>query len=170
MNEDVISKIKAKAYENVNKKLEEERQRVEDKINNELDVVEEILKYIKNKLIFKKVGDSWNHEYALVTEEVFFEDYNSDPKNYWGKSIEIYHKREHKWDCFIRVNGNYYYDIRYIITNYKEDFNMLDKKLNSLREQFSEIKRLEERLLKEEPRIKKLLEQYQEIDLKEEEL
>lgn len=170
MNEDVISKIKAKAYENVNKKLEEERQRVEDKINNELNAVEEILKYIKNKLIFKKVGNNWSHKYTLVTEEMFFEDYNSEPKNYWDKGIEINHKRENKWDCFIKVNGNYYYDVRYIISNYEEDFNALDKRLNSLKEQFSEIERLEERLLEEEPRIKKLLEQYQEIDLKEEEL
>ena len=57
MNRDIISKIKEKAYENVNKKIEEERKETERKINSELEVVEEILGYIKNKLIFKKNKD-----------------------------------------------------------------------------------------------------------------
>lgn len=59
MNKGIELKIKEIAYKNVNKKIEEERKRVEHKINSELEVVEEILKYIKNKLIFKKVGDNW---------------------------------------------------------------------------------------------------------------
>ena len=45
-------KIKEMAYENVNKKIEEEKKETERKINSELEIVEETLKYIKNKLIF----------------------------------------------------------------------------------------------------------------------
>ena len=40
MNKEIISKIKEKAYENVNKKLEEERKETERKINDEIEVVE----------------------------------------------------------------------------------------------------------------------------------
>lgn len=94
MNKEIISKIKEIAYENVNKKIEEEKKETERKINSELEVVEEILKYIKNKLIFKKVGDDWKHDYVLVTEDIFFKDYSSEPKNSWNKGIEIKHKRE----------------------------------------------------------------------------
>lgn len=57
-NKDIISKIKEKAYENVNKKIEEEKKETERKINSEIDRVEEILKYINNKLLFKNVGDN----------------------------------------------------------------------------------------------------------------
>ena len=39
-NKDIISRIKEKAYENVNRKLEEERKKTEDKINNESADVE----------------------------------------------------------------------------------------------------------------------------------
>lgn len=164
-NKEIISKIKEQAYENVNKKLEEERKEKERKINSELETVEEILKYIKNKLIFKKVGDDWRYNYVLVTEDIFFKDYSSEPKNYWGKGIEIRHKREKNWEYFIKVNGEYYYDVRYIIANYKEDFDVLDKRLNRLRDDFSKIEEVKENLLEQEVKIKELLEQYQKIEI-----
>ncbi len=41
MNKGIELKIKEIAYKNVNKKIEEERKRVEHKINSELEVVEE---------------------------------------------------------------------------------------------------------------------------------
>lgn len=100
MNKEIISKIKEIAYENVNKKIEEERKETERKINSELEIVETVLKYIKNKLLFKKVGDSWrqNYEYEIVTEEIFFEDYSKESKSYWDKGIEIKEKREKSVD------------------------------------------------------------------------
>lgn len=168
MNKEIISKIKEKAYENVNKKLEEERKETERKINSELEVVEEILKYIKNKLIFKKVSDGWRQNYVLVTEEMFFEDYNSEPEYNWRKGIEIKHKRETKWDCFIKVNGEYYYDVRYIIANYEEDYKSLKNKMSDLRIEFSKLEVEAKELLALEPKIKKLLEQYQEVEIEEE--
>lgn len=41
MNKEIISKIKEIAYENVNKKIEEEKKETERKINSELEIVEE---------------------------------------------------------------------------------------------------------------------------------
>ena len=101
MNKEIISKIKETAYKNVNKKLEEEKKEIERKINSELEIVEETLKYIKNKLIFKKVGDNWKYKYVLVTEEIFFEDYSNEPKNSWNKGIESRYEREKKIACFL---------------------------------------------------------------------
>lgn len=167
MNKEIISKIKEKAYENVNKKLEEERKETERKINDEIEVVEEILKYIKNKLIFKKVGDNWRQNYVLVTEDIFFEDYNSEPEYNWRKGIEIKHEREKKWDYFIKVNGQYYYDVRYIIANYEEEYEILKRRLSDLKSKFREIEEQERGLLALEPKIKKLLEQYQEVEIEE---
>lgn len=169
MNKEIISKIKEKAYENVNKKLEEERKETERKINSELEVVEEILKYIKNKLIFKKVGNDRHPNYVLVTEEMFFEDYNNEPKNSWNKGIEVNHERKNKWDCFIKVNGEYYYDVRYLIANYEEDYKNLRNRMSDLKIKFSNLEREAEELLALEPKIKKLLEQYQEIEIEENE-
>lgn len=167
MNRDIVSKIKELAYENVNKKIEEEKKETERKINEEIEVVEEILKYIKNKLLFKKVGDNWNYKYVLVTEEMFFEDYNKKVEYGWQYGLLIRHDRKNKWDEFIKVNDEHYYDVRYIISNYEEDFKNLDERLRRLRRDFNEIEEAKDKLLKEEPKIKRLLEQYQEIEIEE---
>lgn len=164
---DIISKIKEQAYENVNKKIEAEKKATEAKINEELDVVEEILKYIKNKLIFKEIGDSWNCNYVLVTEEIFFADYNKEPKYDWNKGIEINHNKERKYDPFIEVNGERYYDIRYIIANYEQAFNGYKQRLQNLNESFREIEDKVKELKGREPAIKKLIEEYQTLDLEE---
>lgn len=165
---DIISKIKEKAYDNVNKKLEEEKQKTEEKINSELDRVEEVLKYINNKLIFKEKGDSWNCNYVLVTEEMFFDDYSKEGKYSWENGIKIKHKRERKYDPFILVNGESYYDIRYLIRNYEETFNNYNTRLQNLRDNFREIERKVEELKKKEPLIKRLIEEYQKVEIEEE--
>lgn len=165
MNKDIIEKIKANAYENVNKKIQEEKEKTENKIKYEIDVVEEILKYIQNKMLFK-IND--NGKYELVDEKMFFEDYNCEPKYDFQKGISIKHKREKKWDEFIKVNGNSYYDIRYIIRHYEERFNNLEERLYRLKDTFSEIEETAKELKKEEPNIKKLIEKYKKIDIEEE--
>lgn len=164
----IISKIKEQAYENVNKNLEKEKKKIEEKIKEEIDEVEEILKYIKNKLIYKKVGSNWNYNYALVTEEMFFQDYNTEPEYNWRKGIEIRHNRENKYEPFIKVNGEDYYDIRYIIRNYEEDFEKFYRRLNNLNQQFRDIENGVRELKSEEPAIKKLIEEYQSVNIEEE--
>lgn len=166
---DIISKIKEKAYDNVNKKLEEERQKTEEKINSELEEVEEVLKYINNKLLFKETGDGWNYNYALVTEEIFFDDYTKEGKYSWQKGIKINHKREKKYDPFILVNGESYYDIRYIIRNYQERFDCYNVRLQNLASSFREIEDRVEELKKKEPLIKRLIEEYQKVEIEEDE-
>lgn len=52
-NKDVVSKIKELAYENVNKKLEEERKLTEERIKKDLYDVSTFLKYIQNRTVFK---------------------------------------------------------------------------------------------------------------------
>lgn len=163
--DDIISKIKEQAYENVNRKIEEEKKATEAKINEELDIVEEILIYIKNKLIFKTIGDRWKCNYVLVTEEVFFEDYNKVPEYSWQKGIEINHDKERTYEPFIKINGEKYYDIRYITANYEEAFNRYKNRLQNLNESFGEIEEAAKKLKAEEPAIKKLIEQYKLLDL-----
>lgn len=166
-SEKIISKIKATAYENVNKKIEEEKKETERKINIELKQVEEILKYIKNRLLFKIVND-YKQEYKLVDENTFFQDYSKEPEHSWQrKGLKINYERTRKWEEFVQVNGESYYDVRYIIRHYEEEFETLKEKLNKLNESFREIEKQEEELLKQEPIIKKFIEEYKELDIEE---
>ncbi len=163
--EDIISKIKELAYENVNKKIEEEKAATEKKINREVEIVEKILKYINNKLVYKEVG-RYSTKYILVNEQIFFEDYNKEVDN-WKKGIKICDERSRAYDPIFVINGEYYYDIRNIIGDYRQEYKKYSEKLYSLSDSFKEIEKKVEELKRQEPAIKKMIEQYQSIDLEE---
>lgn len=167
-NQYIISKIKEQAYENVNKKIEEERKRTENKISYELEHVSKCLKYITNKMVYKIIGNSWSaKEYVLADESMFLEDYNKEPKYSFEKGIRFRQDDAGKYESLFKVNGECYYDIRYIIRNYEERFNDYSRKLNKLRDEFNEIENAAERLKKQEPHIKKLIEQYNKLEIDE---
>ncbi len=170
-NKDIISKIKEKAYENVNKKIEEEKKETERKINSEIDRVEEILKYINNKLLFKKIGNSYySTNYTLVTEDIFFQDYSTEPKDSWcSKGVSINHERKNKYECFIKVNGEQYYDVRYIMRDYEETYENARKRLQYLNDEFRKIEDYVKDLNNQELKIKTLLEKYQQVEINEKE-
>lgn len=168
MNEQelIVAKIKESAYENVNKKLEEERKKIEDKINNELKDVEKCLQYIKNKMVYKIIGDGYSvKEYRLANENTFFEDYNKESR--WDKGIKFANANSKPYEPLFRVNGESYYDIRYIIRRYEENFNDYSDRLNRLREDFNKIKEAASELIKLEPRIKNLIKQYEQVEIDE---
>lgn len=164
--EEIILKIKSLAYENVNKKIEKERKETEEKINKDIEKVEETLKYIQNKMLFKDIGEAYRPKYILVTEEIFFKDYNTEPENSWKqKGIQIYYDRNKNYNAFIKVNGEEYYDTTYVIDRYEDDYRNLDRKLSELNIKFNEIKKDTEELEKQKKAIKGLLEAYQNIEV-----
>lgn len=166
-SKDIVSKIKELAYENVNKKLEEEREKTELKIKRDLEKVNKCLEYITNKMVFKIIGDSYyTREYRLANEEMFFNDYNIDSKIAWRKGI-IFREEEEKskYDALFTVNGESYYDMRYIIRSYEKTFERYEGDLKRLNENFNEIKKAAERLKEQEPLIKSFIEQYKKIDI-----
>lgn len=164
--EEIILKIKTLAYENVNKKIEEERKETEEKIKKDIEKVEETLKYIKNKMLFKDIGESYRPKYILVTEEVFFEDYNTEPKTTWClKGIEICRNRSNNYEPFIKVNGEKYYDTTYAIDRYENNYRILESKLDNLISKFNEIQKDAEELEKQKSAIKGLLEAYQKVEV-----
>ena len=165
----IIAKIKESAYENVNKKMEEERKRVERVINNEVKDVERCLKYIENKMVYKiiKTNRYTTKEYRLADENTFFEDYNKELEYEWQRGIKFRDPSKNPARPLFEVNREDYYDIRYIINHYEERVNDYTRKLNSLNNQFEEIKEKADKLLEQELYIKKLIEQYKQVDIDE---
>lgn len=167
--DEIVAKIKEAAYENVNKKLEEERKKTENKINNELTQVERCLQYINNKMVFKIIKSSWSHagEYVLADENTFFKDYTKEPEYSFNKGISFYNSNSKPYEPLFQVNGESYYDMRYIIRNYEEKFNKYSRRLSNLREQFETIEEAVGSLKRQEPCIKKLIEQYKQVEIDE---
>lgn len=166
--EKIIAKIKESAYENVNKKLEEERKRVEDKINNELKDVERCLQYIKNKMVFKIISDRYIvKEYRLADENTFFEDYNKEPEYTWNKGITFANSSKEPYKPLFMINGESYYDMRYIIRHYEETFETYKRRMDDLRKEFNDVEEMAHNLIKQEPHIKRLIEQYKKVEIDE---
>lgn len=165
-NKDIISKIKELAYENVNKKLEEERKRTEDRINNELADVGKALAYVKNRLVFKKLESNRNkpYKYELVTEDIFFEDYNKETDYYKGIN---WANEVNGWGCVFIVNNIAYYDIRYLIKNYEMDINEWGRKLNYLYDTYRSIEEGLENIKRQEPAVKSIIEQLKKVEIEE---
>lgn len=152
---DIISRIKEKAYENVNKKIEEEREATESKIKNELETVERCVEFIEKHLVFKKV----NGNYVLATSDMFFDDYSKQPKYSYNSGVKIKENRR-IYEPWFTVNGESYYEIRYIIGKYEEDFSRLTKRAEQMYETIRGLKESWKTLEQEQKSIKSLLEQY----------
>ena len=163
-NKDIISRIKEKAYENVNRKLEEERKKTEDKINNELADVEKCLSYIKNRLVYKIIKENYHStNYVLADEEMFFNDYSREGK--WHKGIYFPHDEKY----LFRVNGTEYYDVRNLLPKYREDFKKYWDKLRDLNERFASLEEGYKKLIAQELNVKSMLEQLKKVEITEEE-
>lgn len=164
-NKDIISKIKEKAYDNVNKKLEEERKRTEYRINHELADVEKCLSYINNKLVYKIINESYLPvKYVLADEEMFFDDYNKE-SNSWERGIYF---PVNDTSYLFKVNGKEYYDVRNLLPRYKKDFEKYWDDLRRLNEQFEDLEKGYKKLLAQEANVKSMLEQLKKVEIKEE--
>lgn len=152
---DIISRIKEKAYENVNKKIEEEREATESKIKNELKTIERCVEFIEKHLVFKKV----NGNYVLATSDMFFYDYSKQPKYSYNSGVKIKENRR-IYEPWFTVNGESYYEIRYIIGKYEEDFSRLTKRAEQMYETIRGLEESWKTLEQEQKSIKSLLEQY----------
>lgn len=165
---DIIAKIKEAATEKISKKVEEEKKKLEERISNELTSVERCLQYIKNKMVFKIIESRYAvKEYIIADEETFFKDYNKEVDYSWVKGITFCDPNSKPYEPVFKVNGEAYYDMRYIVRHYEETFNRYSEDLKRLRENFSQIEAKAESLKKQEPHIKKLIEQYKQIDIDE---
>ena len=166
--EKIIAKIKESAYENVNKKLEEERKIVENKINNELKDVERCLQYIQNKMVFKIIGDGYStKKYVLADENTFFADYTQESEYNWNKGIIFSDSSSKPYEPLFKVNGASYYDMRYVLRHYEETFEQYARELKYLREKFDKISEAADNLIKQEPHIKRLIEEYKKVEIDE---
>lgn len=162
-NKDIIAKIKEQAYENVNRKIEEERKKTENKIDKELDDVNKCIELINQKMIFKKKKNSYSYNYVLATTDMFFEDYSKENTS-WNRGIK-FPERKYKYMPYFTVNGEDYYDVRFIIGAYEEDVSNLKRRSENLWRTINEIESEMNDMIKEQHQVKKLLQEYQELNV-----
>ncbi|MGI6607537.1 MAG: hypothetical protein ACOX1F_00960 [Erysipelotrichaceae bacterium] len=165
MSKEIVEKIKALAYENINKKLEKEREKTEKRIADDLADVEKALSYIANRLVYKTVSNSFCvSDYVLATEEMFFNDYNKEVE--YSPGLKFSNDYRDGW--LFLINGEFYYDVRKIIKNYERDFDYFKRRFTDLNESFKDLVKKYEVLKTKDKQIKSILEQLEKVKIEEE--
>ena len=157
---DLMSLAKSMA----DKKYELERQQWEKTISGELEEVQKAIEMVKSGLCYKKVvlDGGWTVRYEFATEEMLINDYLTEPKNRYTKrgiTFQIFDEKK-PWNCIFVVNGENYYDMRYILQRYEKDVIEERNRIIRYNDQLNEIISKFDELIKQYPLIKKLMEDW----------
>lgn len=150
------------AQKMADEKLGKEKERVAEQIRNELDDVKKAVEMVRSGLCYKTEYVYGIKRYLFATEEMLINDYLSEPKNaYTEKGIRFnYDQRKTGYEHIFRVNGIYYYDMRYILEKYQNDVVKEKECITSYNDRLNELIREFDRLLEEHKAIKKMLDDW----------
>lgn len=152
--EQKLTALADKAYKD---KVKIEKVAIEKRYLGDKQMLEQILEIVKSRLVYKEVGDSWSKKYLVVTEEMLFEDYTTEPKNSWNRGTKI--EKNGKYFT-ITVNGHRYSHLGELFKTYRNDIEEAIKKNQQESDMLYEKRKTIENLEKEEPKIKQMLSDY----------
>lgn len=154
MDNTIIELARKQAEEQYNKKVEQ----LNAQMKADEEVIQKVLTLIKNKTLYKT---DRNYHYHLVTEDIFKQDYLRDTDS-WRKGVRFLSSDTTKSynTGLVEVNGEKYYDIRYVLENYEKDINKRKDKLIRLQDEIRDIEDSLVRLKREFPSIKIAIEEW----------
>ena len=141
-------------------KLSQEKDRVAEKIRNELDDVKKAVEMVRSGLCYKEVDQYGVKRYLFATEEMLIHDYLTEPENSYTRRGLRFNEDPHGRDYIFIVNGHYYYDMRYILNGYEQDVTKEKNRITGYNDRLDELIREFKRLLEEHEAIKKMLEDW----------
>lgn len=154
-------KILAKSEELIAERIRLENEQAQERANADREKIEKAIDLIKNNLLYKKVKKGYSGEqYVLATEDMFYEDYTSNTEYVWQRGITYTGGKDNTdyiYSGVFKVNGERYYDIRYIIKEYENNLKKTSEKIKSYGDKLRDITDEYEKLVKEAPRIKALI-------------
>lgn len=159
----MTEELKSLIENQIEAKKNQELEKIEKQLNADKEVIDKAIKLINTHTLYKKVRKNDYFVYELATEEMFKNDYMSEPKYSWNKGVS-FHKDEFNEKInkgVIEVNGEVYYDIRYALNSYEEYMNELTKSLTYIEDKIREKRKELELLNKEFPTLKKAIVEWQ---------
>lgn len=147
------------AEQKVAEKRAVQEKKMQETLDRDIADVGTILEAIKNKLLYKKGKNYWE-AWQLVTEEMFYEDYLRTTEYGWQKGIRFRNDERSNIGEYVEVNGELYFDMRYLINTYALD---LEKAIKNNRLEYDKLKEKKEHydaLVHDEPHIKSLMQEY----------
>ncbi len=143
-------------------KLGKEKERVAERIRNELDDVKKAVEMVRSGLCYKKVDKYGIKRYLFATEEMLLHDYLTEPENSYTSRGLRFSKDAAGHGCIFIVNGIYYYDMRYILNEYEKDVIKEKNRITGYDDRLDELIIEFKRLLEEHEAIKKMLDDWSE--------
>ena len=165
----MIEELKSLIENQIETKKKRELERIEKQLNADKEVIDKAIELINTHTLYKKISKSNHFVYELATEEMFKNDYMSEPNFSWKKGV-IFHKDEFNERInkgVIEVNGETYYDIRYALNSYEKYMNELTRSLTYIEDKIREKRKELELLNKEFPTLKKAIEEWQKYESEE---
>ena len=139
-----------------------EKERVAERIRNELDDVKKAVEMVRSGLCYKKVDKYGIKRYLFATEEMLLHDYLTEPENSYTSRGLRFSKDDAGHGCIFIVNGIYYYDMRYLLNQYEQDVTKEKNRITGYNDRLDELIREFKRLLEEHEAIKKMLDDWSE--------
>ena len=160
MGKDVTDNLLEIAQKMADEKLGEEKERVVEKIRNELDDVKKAVEMVRSGLCYKEVDQYGVKRYLFATEEMLIHDYLTEPVNSYISSGLRFNEDTIGHGYIFIVNGIYYYDMRYLLNRYEKDVKKEKNRITGYNDRLDELIREFKRLLEEHEAIKKMLEDW----------
>lgn len=158
--ENTFESITALAREAVQKKIAEKTESIERESNKDLELLKKAIELVKNGMVYKKFERYGSYEYILATEKMLCDDYINPPKYGWQKGIEFC--EENSVRGIFTINGERYYDMRYLLISYAEDTREALKKAENTVRTLREHLEKHEEALQRLPKLKKMILEWQE--------
>lgn len=159
----MTDELKTLVEAQIEAKKKQELERIERQLNADKEVIDKAIELINTHTLYKRIREGNHYVYKLATEEMFKNDYITEPKNSWKKGINFYENsfNERVNKSVIEVNGEEYFDIRYALNNYEKYLEKLTSSLTWLEDKIDEKRKELEALNNEFPTLKKAIEEWQ---------
>lgn len=155
----MTDELKTLVEAQIEAKKKQELERIERQLNADKEVIDKAIELINTHTLYKRIREGNHYVYKLATDEMFKNDYITEPKSSWKKGIKFYMEsfNERVNKSVIEVNGEEYYDIRYALNSYEKHVANLTRSLTYLEDLINEKKKELEALNNEFPTLKKPL-------------
>ncbi len=166
----MTDELKTLVEAQIEAKKKQELERIERQLNADKEVIDKAIELINTHTLYKRIKEHNHYVYKLATEEMFKNDYITEPKNSWKKGIKFYEDsfNERVNKSVIEVNGEEYFDIRYALNNYEKYLEKLTSSLTYYERELAARKKELEALNNEFPTLKKAIEEWQAYESEEE--
>lgn len=165
-----MTDIKTKVMEITNKalqeRIEQETLKAKEHAERDAEIVSRAIELIQKNLMYKEVKESYYPHYVPATEEMFFEDFLKKPDYDWLTGIKFNDNKDSSKPVYLHgsfsVNGERYYDIRYLLDKYASDVQAAKRRICNYENQLSDMLREFDRMVEQRPKIKRMLEEWRE--------